>query len=254
MPGLIKHLPHHKPWMATMLSIATVVVLATCGFGSYLLVRDGSDDVGANPIANNGPEYRNIDDRKADATPLTAADVFPTDTITPADAGVAPYKRIGNPQVEKSCRLAATDAVGTLLVNEVCTQVVRATFMTPDGSFIFTTGVFNLKDASAAKNVRDQLSTAISPTSRLTGYIIESDKRTQVLGIAPTNIAWDVRGHFLLYTVIARADGKAIPSDDAQVKVIVYDVLSVYLRKTVMDRWALASPGKAAPEPTTTAS
>lgn len=254
VPGLIKHLPHHKPWLATMLSLAAIVVLSVCGFGSYLLLRDGSAQVGADPNLNNQPAYRNIDDRKSDATPLKAEDVFPADTITPADASVPPYKRIGSPQVEKSCRLAATNDVGTLLVNEVCTQVVRATFMTPDGAYYFTAGVFNLKDATSTKSVRDQLPTMISPSSRLTGYIVESEKKTQVLGVAPTSLAWDIRGHFLLYTVIARADGKAIATDDPQVKVIVYDVLTTYLRKTVMDRWALAAPGQAAPEPTTNAS
>ena len=47
MPGLIRHLPQHKPWMVAIGAIAVVVVLAICGFGSYLLVKDDNKVVGA---------------------------------------------------------------------------------------------------------------------------------------------------------------------------------------------------------------
>jgi hypothetical protein len=236
VPRLIKHLPHHKPWMVTLLSIATVVVLATCGLGSYLLVRDENTVVGADPNTTPTIAKRDITSRKTDPTPMTAADVFPTAEIV-ADPAIPPYKIVGKPQVAPNCRLAATAQVGKLLFQLGCNQVVRATFRSPDRVFFVTAGVLNLKDADSAAEGRAELLKTVNADNRLTGYI--SQTSAKVLGRAPTSQNWFAQGHFIVYTVIARVDGKAIPADDPNVKVIVYDILEKYLRDTVLANWVI---------------
>ena len=59
-----------------------------------------------------------------------------------------------------------------------------------------------------------------------------------MLGRAPTNLAFAVDGHFLLYTVIVRLDGKDVASHDPQISVIVYDLIEHYLRDGALVKWA----------------
>jgi hypothetical protein len=246
MPGLIRHLPQHRPWMITLISIAAVVVLATCGLGSYLLMHDDSQVVGGNPTASPTVPKRDISDRKLDPKFLTVADVFPSPTIV-ADPSIPPYKRIGDPQFAKDCRLGAAADLGKLLVSLGCSQLVRATFSSPDGAFLVTAGVFNLQSNASALGAQDRLKQLVNTAKgRFTGYI--TDSSTKILGMAPTQSAWAIQGHFLIYCVIARIDGKDVPSTDQHIAVMVYDIVQKYLRDKVIADWSIdrRSPGGAA--------
>jgi hypothetical protein len=243
VPGLIKHLPHHKPYMVAISAIAIVAVLAACGLGSYLLVHDDSKVVTVDPAVTATAATRNIASRQTDGAIMKASDVFPTTKITTTDPSVPPYKRLGDVQVDSNCRIAGTAEVGQLLLTAGCNQVIRATFISPDGTYYITAGIFNLTDSTAASNAKDQLSKIVSATNRLTGYI--TTPSTQVLYRSPTNLAFYAQGHFLLYVVIARTDGAESKPDDPNIKVIVYDVLEHYLRDTVLVKWAVGPTASA---------
>jgi hypothetical protein len=248
-PGLIRQLPHHKPWMVTIGAIAVVVVLATCGLGSYMLVHDDNSMAAAVPTAAPSTRVRDIDSRTTDGALMTAKDVFPDVQIIAAP-GVPPYKRVGDVQVETNCRLGATNDVATMLVSMGCDQMVRATFSTPDGKHFVTAGVFNLLDDKSTKSAADQFGKLVNASNRFTGFITTTP--TQVLARAPTNLAYLADGHFLLYTVIARTDGNESSPDDPQIKVIVYDMLEHYLRDGALVKWAtelLTASGSAAASP-----
>jgi hypothetical protein len=220
--------------------IAMAVVLTTCGLGSYQLLRDDSKTVTADPAAT-AAKVRDISSRAVDPALLTANDVFPGTSIS-AETNVPPYKRIGGVQVETNCRLGATNDVGTLLLSLGCNQMVRATFLAPDSAHYVTAGVFNLLDEASATKAHDQLGKMLNASNRFTGYITST--ATQVLGRAPTNLAFAVQGHFLLYTVIVRLDAKESAANDPQISVIVYDLIEHYLRDGVLVQWATV---KAAP-------
>ncbi len=243
MPGLIRHLPHHKPWLVALAAIATVVIVAICSLGSWLVLRDDRKVVSADPTTTATAIPRDIGSRVNDAKPMTAADVFPTTQIV-ADPTIPPYTRVGAVQVEKNCRVAATAAVGKLLNTLGCNQVVRATFTSPDAAYLVTAGIFNLKDTAAATKAQDELSRLIDRTNRLTGYI--SAPSTRILGRADTNLAFFADGHFLVYNVIARIDGKASAKDDPHITIIFYDLLEKYLRDGVLVRWSLNHLGPSA--------
>ena len=247
MPGLIRHLPHHKPWMVALSVIAAVVVLATCGLGSYLLVSDDNTVVGAPTEQTPAVPVRDLSSRESDPGLLTAADLFPEPEII-VDPAVPPYLRVGEPQVADNCRIAATGKVGLLLVELGCNQVVRATFKTPDGGHLVTAGVFNLVDNAASVKAHEDIGALVidEANGRFNGYI--PDKTLRVLGTAPTNLSWDVRGHFLIYCVIARTDSKPFEPADPHVKVIVYDLVEKYLRDTKLVEWSVIkeTPGPSA--------
>jgi hypothetical protein len=220
-----------------------VVVLATCGWGSYLLVKDDNSVVGARATPTAAVPTRDIGSREVDPTPLAAKNVFPETAIT-ADPSIPPYLRMGEAQVAKTCRVAATSELGKLLVSLGCNQVVRATFRSPDGAYLVTAGIFNLKDNAAAMKANGQIASLVdADKGRLSGYI--STDKTKVLGRAPTRLIWDVQGHFLLYAVIARADGKEFEENDPNVPVIQYDIVDRYLRDRVIAEWSIdrSSPG-----------
>ena len=169
VPGLLRHLPHHKPWMVALGVIAVAVVLSTCGLGSFLLFRD-DQQLAAHPAPPPTVPKRDISSRTVDPTPLTAADVFPVDKIT-ADPAVPPYLRVGEPQVNADCRAAATGDLGKLLVASGCNQVVRATFSSTDGTYFVTAGIFNLLDATAAAKAQTDIKAIDATKGRLGGYI-----------------------------------------------------------------------------------
>ncbi len=230
--------------MVALSLIAVAVIITTCGLGSYLLVRDDSKIVGAAPAPSDVVPKRDISSRATDPAPLTLRDVFPTAEIMAADPSVPPYKRVGNAQIAKDCRVAATSDLGKLLIELGCNQVVRATFRSPDGAYFLTAGIFNLKDNTSAAQAHTDIKQLVDASKgRFSGLVSHSSAK--VLGRAPTNLAWDSQGHFLIYSVIARADAKDFPPDDPNVKVIVYDVVEKYLRDHVIVEWSIdrSTPG-----------
>jgi hypothetical protein len=253
VPVLMRHLPQHKPWMIALSLIASLVIIAICGLGSYLLVKDDSTVVGANPSASPTVVKRDINDRKTDPAALTVADVFPATDVAAADPSVPPYKRLGNAQLAKDCRVGATGEVGKLFQKLACNQVIRATLSSPDGGYLVTAGVFNLRDHAAALEAHEVIPRLVDDgKGRLSGYI--SGSATRVMGRAPTQLAWDAQGHFLIYAVIARADGKEFDENDPNVRVIVYDIVEKYLRDRVIVEWSIergtpGPTGSASPSP-----
>jgi hypothetical protein len=246
-PGLIRNLPHHKPWMIALGCISAVVVLAACGLGSYLLVKDDRQVVGASPATSPPPPKRDISNRTVDPAQLTVAAVFPSAQIHP-DPSIPPYKMSGLAQLAKDCRVAATSELGKLLVKLGCNQVVRATFNSPDGGYWVTAGIFNLKDTASAMQAHQQIRVVLdAEKGRFTGYV--SGSATKVLGRAPTQLAWDAREHFLVFCVIARADGKEFAPDDPHLRVIIYDLVERYLRDRVIEEWSIdrSAPDTSAP-------
>jgi len=241
VPGLIRHLPNHKSWMVALSVIAVAVVLGTCGLGSYLLFKDDKQ-LTAQPEATPTVPTRDISSRDKDKAMMTPADVFPKAEIT-ADPSVPPYKEVGDAQENVDCRAGAFGDLGKLLIAKGCNQVIRATFSSTDSHYFVTAGIFNLRDAASANQVVEQVKTMDPSTGRFTGYI--TTLPTKVLGRSATQVGWEAEGHFLIYCVIARADGKDLAKDDPMIRVIVYDMVEKYLRDTVISNWSIdhSSPG-----------
>jgi hypothetical protein len=256
-PGLLRQLPQHKPWMIAIGVIAAVVVLGACGFGSFLLLNGDAQPVGE-PAPTNTVPHRDIDTRDVDNQPLTAADVFPNPEIPAADPQFPAYQLIGEVQVTTDCSSAGDGEVKNLLTASMCSQMIRASFAASDPTYLVTAGVLNMATADAARTFASGVSALSADQGNISGYI--SDSNTDIaLGRAAPRVTMEVRGHFLLYTVIVRKDGAAMSADDANgANVINYDVLKTYLRDTVIEQWsvdksALTPTGDASGSPSATA-
>jgi hypothetical protein len=238
--------------MITISVISVVVVLATCGFGSILLLRDEGQPQGG---PSGSGERRDISTRELDSTPVTVADVFPNPEIV-AEPGLPPYAMIGEPQADEDCGIAGDGEVKRLLASSDCSQFVRATFRSYDDRYYVTAGLLNLADGAGAAVVSNEVKSLVeTEQGRLTGYI--SDPSVRVVFRAAPHLAWEVRGHFLLYVVIVRQNGEDIPPDDQGAKIVVHDMLQTHLLGTVIDNWTIIKetpPVSGDPSATTTAS
>ncbi|HEX6500255.1 MAG TPA: hypothetical protein VF054_14675 [Micromonosporaceae bacterium] len=230
--------------------LAVLVLIAICGSGAYFVLvdeRQGSAGAGRTAAKSPEPSPRDISSQAKDPTPLTEKEVFPTRTI-PVDPNRKPYQVVKT-QLLKDCRSAATDQLVKVLADAGCTQVVRATMKSPTGAYIVTAGVFNLRDEDAALQVHD----AVKPTidakkGRFTGFAAGSG--TDVIARSATELGWDTRGHFLVYCVIARADGKTFGSADQQAtRQIIADLVTSYLLGTVIENRTVPVTASATPSP-----
>ena len=152
VPGLLRQLPHHKPWMVAIGAIASPSCCRSAASAPTCWSRTTVRSSGPRRRPQSTVLKRDISNRDADPNPLTADDAFPTADIV-VDPNIPPYKRIGDAQAAEDCRVGANGDVGTLLKDNGCSQVVRATFLTPDGGHYVTAGIFNLPDTAAAQGV-----------------------------------------------------------------------------------------------------
>lgn len=227
--------------------LASLVVLAALGFAGVTLLRhNGSGSANADAVASPRPSIDTaaISDRTVDPTLLTTAEVFGAGTI-PSTSPSGTY-RIIRSEADASCGAAATAAIGTLLTSVGCNQAVRATMLSPDQTYVITAGVLNLPDTASATKVASSLEPDITKgTGRLNG--LDAGGTTTAIASAQSQVAWDTRGHYLVYSIIALASGKAIATTDKRVPAMITDVVENYLGDKVLGARAKRS---AAPTPT----
>jgi hypothetical protein len=216
--------------MTVLGCVAIVALLTVLGIGGYLAFSGADPASGGDPANGGRPVTKghDITSQQADPAPLTLAEVFPGAAVTPAGR---PYQLVKS-QSSANCRSAVVGDLGDLVSAAGCTQVQRATFTSPDKTYVATAGVFNLRDEASATRVAAGIQTSLSGAKgRLSGY--PAGGATDVLGRAATRAGWDVRGHFLIYAVVARVDGAQI-TDEAAVRPIIEDLVERYLNQTVL--------------------
>jgi hypothetical protein len=205
-------------------------------------------------MPTDGPaQQRDITSREVDSTPLTIADVFPEIEIV-VEAGVPPYKMKGDPQEGTDCAVAGDREVRDLLEETDCSQFLRASFSSYNDQYYVTVGVLNLLDLPSARAFFDELKALTDPSNidyrgSLRGYSTDATVNGIFRDAAP-QLMFDVRGHFLLYAVVVHQNGAPMTEDDkGALDTIQDDMLRIYLRNTVLARWATVTA--AATESTT---
>ena len=94
--------------------------------------------------------------------------------------------------------------------------------------------------AADAKRAYEQTKTLIDARQgRFKGYVPST--ATKVLALSSTHLGWDYRGHYLVYFVIARADGKDFAEGDPFAQQILYDIIEVHLLGTVVQKRAVVA-------------
>ncbi|WP_193376590.1 hypothetical protein [Micromonospora lupini] len=228
-------------WQVLVGGAAVLVLLALCGLGAAALLVDDDPAPQATPtyqpnVAASAPAQRqDLDSRDTDQAPLTAKELFPGKELKLADG--QPVYTILKTHSSGSCAVAATDEVADLLVRLGCNQVVRATLRTPDGDHLVTAGLFNLTDKVSAERARDRIRQLLDDRQgRFRGLTAGDD--TDVLTSAPARVGWQVRGHYLAYALVVRADGAAVKSGDAKIREVLFDMIEVHLSRGVLQRRA----------------
>lgn len=240
---------HHTTRLkAGLAGLVCLVLLAVCGLGSWQILRD--ERAGTSALAHEARPTampRDIGSRSADPKPLTVAEVFPAKQLSIA-AQLPAYQVLGT-QSQKNCKVA-TEGRMTALIDAVgCSQVIRATLRSPTKAYLVTGGVFNLASSADAKRAYELTKQLIdAKQGRFKGYVTTASTKT--LALSATHLGWDYRGHFLVYCVIARADGKEFADGDPAAQQILYDVIERHLLGKVIQKRAV----KPMPSGTPTAS
>ncbi|ROT34188.1 hypothetical protein [Micromonospora sp. HM5-17] len=234
-----------RTWQWVIGSLGVLVLLGLCGLSSYFVIADQGYGQGARPadsaVAANGP--RDISSRTVDPTPLTVEEVFPGKEIV-VDADDAPYP-ILKTQASEDCALVADGEIRELLLSLGCSQFVRATVLSPPETFVATAGIVNLADAAGASSAHEKIKPIVSSEKgRFLG--MPAGRNTDSIEARTAQVGWHVRGHYLIYCVVAKVDGGKISSEDPFARQILFDMVEVYLRGKVLDRRVTATADPAA--------
>ncbi|MGC1213670.1 MAG: hypothetical protein WA890_20690, partial [Micromonospora sp.] len=234
-----------RTWQVLIGGAAVLVLLALCGLVAASLIRNRpTTPQAAEPSRQTSVDQSaaadsvDLDSRDTDQLALTAREVFPGTSVA-AVVGQPAYPVLRT-QSSGSCAVAASGEVADLLVRLGCNQVVRATLRTPDGSHLLTAGLFNLTDTASAERARDRIRQLLEGRrGRLLGMAAGDD--TAAAATAAARVGWQVRGHYLAYCVVTRADGQRIDATDAKAREILYEVIELYLNRGVLERRANAA-------------
>jgi hypothetical protein len=241
-----------RRWQLVAAVVGVLAVFVTCGAFSYRLVQDELD--GRDAQASNAPELpatipRDISSQEVDPEPLTTDEVFPAEEIVvqPAEP---PYIVLASEQ-SGDCGVAAADAMAELFDDLGCSQVVRATLRSPTEAYLITGGVVNLATEADADQAYSDIKPLIEDgTGRFLGLL--AGDGTEPIVLSETVAIWDFRGHYLMYTLIARADGEEFSdADNRYADLIGWDIIEVHLRSVVLEQRA-TQPNPALEEQTAT--
>lgn len=232
-----------RVWQWIIGGLTVLTLLGICGLGSYFLVLDERQGRNGRLSAEPAPTAltRDISSRRVDPEPLSAEEVFPDKEIL-VNAEEPPYQVLKT-QAATDCRTAAAGELIDLIDELDCSQVVRATLRSPTRAYLVTAGIFNLGDATLADRAHEQIKPIVDDRrGRFQGML--AGEGTDPVVLASAQVGWHVRGHFLVYCVIAKADGSQIRDDDPYARQILFDMIEVHLRGTVLERRAtvLVSP------------
>jgi hypothetical protein len=225
-----------RTWQLVIGGLSAVVLLAVCGLGSYFMVADERQGLAARDSAAEPTTLaRDISGRIVDPVPLTEAEVFPGRQIV-IDSKEPAYQVLKT-QAATDCTTAATGEINGLLAELGCNQVIRGTLRSPTGGYLVTAGLFNLADAAGASWAHEKIKPIVDGgKGRFQG--LAAGKGTEAVALASAQAGWHVRGHFLVYCVIAKTDGTAIGDNDPYAQQILYDMIELHLRGGVLERWA----------------
>ncbi|MCI4062736.1 hypothetical protein MRQ36_09195 [Micromonospora sp. R77] len=231
-----------RAWRVLIGGAAVVALLALSGLAGAALLKDRQ--VVPEPVAptpqpqaeqSAATSGHDLDSRDTDQVALTVKEVFPGRTLVVTDG--RPAYRVLKTQASTSCAVAATDEVADLLVRLGCNQVVRATLRSPDGDYLLTAGLLNLTDLASAQRVRDRLRQLLDERQgRFRGMTAGDD--TEAVATSAARVGWQVRGHYLAYCLVTRADGERVGTDDAKAREALTDLVQQYLSRGVLERRA----------------
>jgi hypothetical protein len=212
--------------------LAALIVLGVTGLIGFFIVADHRH--GSAAEASTNPDAgEQLSSRAVDAAPLTLEEVFPDPNEVRPGTGTAPY-RIVMTHIDSECRIATTGALGPLLEEHDCSQVVRAGMTTPYGDYRVTAGLFNLADADGAAAVEDTVRGLVETGDGSFAAMTAGEPGSDPVAPPASQVGWHHHGHYLLYCVITRPGGAVVPDGDPNAVRITADLVDGYLAEAVL--------------------
>ena len=222
-----------------MSGLAAAIVVSICGLVAFFIVAD-ERRVHAEPAAPAPAPAWAISSRDLDPAPLSLDEVFPGTEIRLVP-GSEPY-RVSMTHIDTDCETATTGALGGLLAEHGCSQVVRAGLTAPYGGYQVTAGIFNLADEAGAARVGERVRELVETG----GGSFAAMAAGAMPGVPPqsvpdSQVGWHEQGHFLIYCVISRPDAGPVPPADRYAERITAELIDEYLGRNKIGARAAAT-------------
>ncbi len=188
-----------RTWLA-----AAVVVVAAAGFVSYKFLYEPTVNAPVPPtlrLPTTAPgsgspgfdktlgQWQHIGTRVEDPQPLTITGLYPPQFVL----GGSSYVRTAA-SVTKTCSLAVYGAdLQAALQSGHCTQVLRASYISGDGTMMGTVGVVNLISSSAA-----QKAGKVTGPQEIIAPLTGKKGATSKLGSGTGVVQAEIKGHYLI--------------------------------------------------------
>ena len=209
--------------------IAALILLGLTGMIGFLVFADRQ---AREPVTTAPSDL--IGSRSTDPVPLVPADLFPADGLLRPAGADGPY-RVEEHDVGADCGRATTGELGAVLREHGCSQVVRAGLTTPYDGYRVTAGVFNLADAAGAAQVDDRLRPLVEGADGGFATLPATEPGEEA---PPAQMGWYARGHYLLYCVITRPDGRLVDNTDPYAPRITAELVDGHLGESLLKRAA----------------
>jgi hypothetical protein len=214
-----------------MSGLGAVIMLAICGLSGFFVVAD--ERRGHSDEATRGEPP--VDTPAVDATPLRLEQVFPGNTIR-MGSDAASYA-VAVAHIDEHCDTATVGALGPVLQEHGCSQVIRAALTAPYAGYQVTAGVFTMADAAGAARAAEQARLLVETGSGsfdAFGSATLAATPLDALARPPAQVGWHEVDHFLVFCVISRPDGAVIRDDDPVARRITVDLVESYLGEQVL--------------------
>jgi hypothetical protein len=194
--------PRRRSWPVGWLAVAVVVILAGGGYAGYKYLYEARANApvsGALKLPTNAPgspgfdsalgKWQHIGSRTQDPSPLTLAALFPPQF----ELNGSSYTRTAA-DLSKTCSLAVYGSdLQAALQSGQCTQVLRASYISGNGTMMGTIGVANLGTSAAA-----QKAGKVTGPQQIIAPLAGKKGPTSKLGNGTGVVQAELKGHYLI--------------------------------------------------------
>ncbi len=226
----IVHEPQRTAHMLTK-GLAILIILGVTSMVGFLILSDAKRGRMAEASITPAARADRLTSRALDPAPLTVAEVFPP-ALSPVGSS-APYRLVSR-NVDPRCPVATTGALGHVLTEHGCSQVVRAALSAPYGGYRVTAGLFNLADAAGAQQVDSEVRQLVETGDGSFATVDPAQSGHTQTATLGAQVGWHATGHYLLYCVISLPDGNVVAADDPTAARITAELVDSYLTESVL--------------------
>jgi hypothetical protein len=194
--------PRHRSALMAWLAVAAVLIVAGGGYAGYKFLYEPRVNAPVSPtlrLPTNAPgspgydpalgKWQHIGTRAQDPEPLTLQELFPPQF----ELNGSSYARTAA-TVTKNCSLAVFGSnLQTALQDGHCSQVLRASYISGNGTMMGTVGVANLNTSSAA-----QQAGGVTGPQEIIAPLAAQEGPTSKLGNGTGVVQAEIKGHYLI--------------------------------------------------------